>query len=63
MDKRTCRKIIIDRNMIGEYTGDLKELKPITVTTYQCLHIALRLRIEEIRKDKIITAILHDTDT
>lgn len=27
----------IDRNMIGEYTGDLKELKPITVTTYQCL--------------------------
>ena len=23
--------------MIGEYTGDLKELKPITVTTYQCL--------------------------
>ena len=27
----------IDRNMIGEYTGDLKELKPVTVTTYQCL--------------------------
>ncbi len=23
--------------MIGKYTGDLKELKPITVTTYQCL--------------------------
>jgi DNA excision repair protein ERCC-3 len=30
-------KSFIDRKMIGEYTGDLKELRPITVTTYQCL--------------------------
>ena len=44
----------IDRNMIGEYTGDLKELKPITVTTYQCLTYSI-LRLEIIRKDKIIT--------
>jgi DNA excision repair protein ERCC-3 len=30
-------KMNIDPEMIGEYTGDLKEIKPITVTTYQIL--------------------------
>jgi DNA excision repair protein ERCC-3 len=30
-------KTTIDPDMIGEYTGDLKEIKPITVTTYQVL--------------------------
>ncbi|HXT83253.1 MAG TPA: helicase-associated domain-containing protein, partial [Verrucomicrobiae bacterium] len=35
--RELVEKSFIDRKMIGEYTGDLKELKPITVTTYQCL--------------------------
>lgn len=30
-------KTDIERDAIGEYTGDLKEIKPITVTTYQVL--------------------------
>ncbi len=30
-------KTTIDPEMIGEYTGELKEIKPITVTTYQVL--------------------------
>lgn len=30
-------KTDLDRDLIGEYTGDLKEIKPITVTTYQVL--------------------------
>jgi DNA excision repair protein ERCC-3 len=30
-------KTDLDPDMIGEYTGDLKEIKPITVTTYQVL--------------------------
>lgn len=30
-------KTTITPDMIGEYTGDLKEIKPITVTTYQVL--------------------------
>ncbi|HXS61140.1 MAG TPA: helicase-associated domain-containing protein, partial [Candidatus Sulfopaludibacter sp.] len=35
--RELVEKSFIDRKMIGEYTGDLKELRPITVTTYQCL--------------------------
>jgi DNA excision repair protein ERCC-3 len=35
--RELVEKSSIDKNMIGEYTGDLKEIKPITVTTYQCL--------------------------
>ncbi len=35
--RELVEKSSIDRKMIGEYTGDLKEIKPITVTTYQCL--------------------------
>ncbi len=35
--RELVEKSSIYRKMIGEYTGDLKELKPITVTTYQCL--------------------------
>jgi DNA excision repair protein ERCC-3 len=30
-------KTSLDPDLIGEYTGDLKEIKPITVTTYQVL--------------------------
>jgi DNA excision repair protein ERCC-3 len=30
-------KTHLSRDLIGEYTGDLKEIKPITVTTYQVL--------------------------
>lgn len=30
-------KTSLDPNEIGEYTGDLKEIKPVTVTTYQIL--------------------------
>jgi DNA excision repair protein ERCC-3 len=30
-------KTTLDPEMIGEYTGDLKEIRPITVTTYQVL--------------------------
>lgn len=30
-------KTDLDSDLIGEYTGDLKEIKPITVTTYQVL--------------------------
>ncbi len=30
-------KTSLDLNDIGEYTGDLKEIKPVTVTTYQIL--------------------------
>ena len=35
--RELVEKSFIDRKMIGEYTGDLKEVRPITVTTYQCL--------------------------
>ncbi|HEY6535448.1 MAG TPA: helicase-associated domain-containing protein [Candidatus Nitrosocosmicus sp.] len=35
--RELVEKSFIDRKMIGEYTGDLKEIRPITVTTYQCL--------------------------
>ena len=35
--RELVEKSSIDKKMIGEYTGDLKEIKPITVTTYQCL--------------------------
>ena len=35
--RELVEKSFIDRKMIGQYTGDLKELRPITVTTYQCL--------------------------
>jgi DNA excision repair protein ERCC-3 len=35
--RELVEKSSIDKNMIGEYTGDLKEIKPITITTYQCL--------------------------
>ncbi|MDN5845977.1 MAG: helicase-associated domain-containing protein [Candidatus Nitrosocosmicus sp.] len=35
--RELVEKSSIDKEMIGEYTGDLKEIKPITVTTYQCL--------------------------
>ena len=30
-------KTTLDPEMIGEYTGDLKEIRPVTVTTYQVL--------------------------
>lgn len=30
-------KTTLDPDLIGEYTGDLKEIKPVTVTTYQVL--------------------------
>lgn len=30
-------KTTLSADMVGEYTGDLKEIKPITVTTYQVL--------------------------
>jgi DNA excision repair protein ERCC-3 len=42
-------KTTIDPEMIGEYTGDLKEIKPITVTTYQVLtyHPPKRKRPDE----------------
>ncbi len=32
-----CDKSFIPRDAVGEYTGELKEVKPITVTTYQIL--------------------------
>lgn len=35
--RELLEKSSIDKKMIGEYTGDLKEIKPVTVTTYQCL--------------------------
>lgn len=30
-------KTTLARETIGEYTGDVKEVKPVTVTTYQCM--------------------------
>ena len=30
-------KTTLEREMIGEYTGDVKEIKPVTITTYQIL--------------------------
>jgi DNA excision repair protein ERCC-3 len=30
-------KTHLPREMLGEYTGDVKQVKPVTVTTYQCL--------------------------
>ncbi len=35
-------KTTLTGDMMGEYTGDLKEVKPVTVTTYQCLTYAKR---------------------
>jgi DNA excision repair protein ERCC-3 len=32
-----CDKTTIPESAIGEYTGELKEVKPVTVTTYQIL--------------------------
>jgi DNA excision repair protein ERCC-3 len=40
-------KTTLTRDVMGEYTGDLKEVKPVTVTTYQCLTYATRKRSED----------------
>lgn len=40
-------KTTLGREMIGEYTGDVKEVKPVTVTTYQCLTYNKRRRKRE----------------
>jgi DNA excision repair protein ERCC-3 len=49
-------KTTIDPDMIGEYTGDLKEIKPITVTTYQVLtyHPPKRKRPNEADEDGMV---------
>lgn len=51
-------KTNIDPDMIGEYTGELKEIKPITVTTYQVLtyHPPKRRRPNEADAEGMVKA-------
>jgi DNA excision repair protein ERCC-3 len=53
--RELVEKSSIDKNMIGEYTGDLKEIKPITVTTYQYLtHSSSNsIKNKDRKKDKV----------
>lgn len=51
-------KTTITSDMIGEYTGELKEIKPITVTTYQVLtyHPPKRKRPNEADEEGMVKA-------
>ncbi|MDN5867574.1 MAG: helicase-associated domain-containing protein, partial [Candidatus Nitrosocosmicus sp.] len=51
--RELVEKSSIDKKMIGEYTGDLKEIKPVTVTTYQCLTYSTTTNSKDTKKEEI----------